>query len=129
MSKFIKYWLPAIIWMSLIFYFSSKQNVSVSTTFTLNFIILKASHMIGYAVLYFLLFRALYSTKHKKKIDESLMQAALFAVLYSASDELHQLFVPTRSGHLEDIMIDSIGIFIMYTYLKYNFKRLKIFIL
>lgn len=128
MYKFLKYWLSAIIWMGIIFYLSSQQHVSVSTESTYNFIVLKTAHMIGYAILYLLLFRVAHSEKKKQKLDETLMKAALYTILYSAFDEIHQLFVPTRSGHLQDVFIDSIGIFIMYSYIKYNFNRIKRFI-
>lgn len=33
----------------------------------------------------------------------------LIAVLYSISDEIHQLFIPGRSGELRDVFIDSCG--------------------
>ena len=35
--------------------------------------------------------------------------ALLFCVLYAASDEFHQLFVPGRSGQFSDVLIDSAG--------------------
>lgn len=34
----------------------------------------------------------------------------IIGVTYAASDEMHQLFVPGRSGKLADILIDSLGI-------------------
>ncbi|MEF2639337.1 MAG: VanZ family protein, partial [Lachnospiraceae bacterium] len=33
-------------------------------------------------------------------------------VLYAASDEFHQLFVPGRSGQVRDVCIDSSGVMI-----------------
>lgn len=33
-----------------------------------------------------------------------------YCVLYAALDEIHQLFVPERSGQVRDVMIDAIGI-------------------
>ncbi len=54
--------------------------------------------------------------------------AFLFCLLYSGSDELHQLFVPGRSGQLTDIVIDvsgaavGIGIYWLY-WRKKNHKR------
>jgi VanZ family protein len=39
--------------------------------------------------------------------------AFFIAVLLACSDELHQLFVPGRSGKLTDVVIDSIGSLIM----------------
>ena len=37
------------------------------------------------------------------------MQAAVLCVLYAASDELHQYFVPDRAA-LGDVVIDALGI-------------------
>lgn len=40
---------------------------------------------------------------------KNLLFAFLFCVLYSGSDEFHQLFVPGRSGQITDVLIDSGG--------------------
>ena len=37
------------------------------------------------------------------------VSAAVFSLLYAASDEFHQTFVPGRSGALSDVMIDFAG--------------------
>ena len=34
------------------------------------------------------------------------------SILYSCTDEFHQLFISGRSGSIRDILIDSIGILI-----------------
>jgi VanZ family protein len=36
----------------------------------------------------------------------------IISVLYAASDELHQLFVPGRMCDLNDFIVDSIGVII-----------------
>ena len=126
MNRFLWYWLPAILWMALIFALSTRQNVSVSEEFVIDFLVLKSLHMVFYSILYFLLFRALYSQKKKQSSTEDvLMKTALVAIVYAATDELHQMFVPTRTGRLQDVVIDSIAIFLMYSYIKYNFRKLK----
>src|SRR5690625_5606766 len=33
----------------------------------------------------------------------------LFTILYAISDEVHQLFIPGRSGEVRDVIIDSFG--------------------
>lgn len=35
----------------------------------------------------------------------------LIGVLYAASDELHQVFVPGRSGMVTDVLLDAVGVF------------------
>ena len=51
--------------------------------------------------------------------------AFFFSFLYACSDEVHQLFVPGRSGNIIDIGIDSIGSFlgVLCYYLFYRFRR------
>lgn len=34
----------------------------------------------------------------------------LFCIFYASLDELHQLFVPERSGQIRDVLIDGIGV-------------------
>lgn len=38
------------------------------------------------------------------------MQASVLCVLYAASDELHQYFVPGRAALVGDVVIDALGI-------------------
>lgn len=82
--------------------------------------------MIEYALLYFLLFRALYvGRKKNSETNKTLIVAFLFAVLYAVSDEIHQSFIPTREGRLRDVLIDTSGILLMYIYIKYHFSCIK----
>lgn len=114
MLKVIKYWLPPLIWMSIIFYFSSFPKVSVTQNAVYAFIIFKALHIIEYAVLYVLLFRAFYSLREKKlTLKYQFLLAFLVGVLYALSDEVHQTFIPTREGKLRDALIDTGGIVLM----------------
>ena len=47
-----------------------------------------------------------YDIKNKKRILITLISG----VLYAISDEIHQTFIPGRSGQVTDVMIDSAGI-------------------
>lgn len=93
-------WLPAIIWMLLIFYGSSQVKVSVAGNFWLNFFFFKTLHIIEYGTLYFLFYAA---NKNKKL-------SIILAFLYALTDEFHQTFISTREGRFRDIFIDSLGI-------------------
>ena len=68
-----------------------------------------------YAVLSFLLFRALQAVVVPRK---ALILSAIIAFLYAVSDEYHQTFVPLREGRARDVFIDSIGIFLMSLFLR-----------
>lgn len=122
--KFIYYWLPPIALMGTIFMLSSRQNISVSEELFINFLFFKTLHMIEYAVLNFLTFRALFKTTDFKFPDQ-LAIAFLVAVAYGITDEIHQTFVPSRSGSFRDIGIDLIGITSMYIFLRSYFPKLR----
>lgn len=80
-----------------------------SIAHTLSMVVRKGAHMTEYAVLTVLLFTAL-SQWHLPL--ERFRRAAIAwggATLYAVTDELHQRFVPGRSGVPTDVLIDSIG--------------------
>lgn len=115
-------WLPAVFWMILIFYFSSRPSTNVSDVYTLNFVFFKTLHVIEYAILYFLLFCGFCFTRELKLSQKQIfIFPILFAILYAVSDEIHQSFVPTREGRLRDVFIDIAGILLMYSYMKRRF--------
>jgi len=106
MKKYI-YWIPVIIWMTIIFLFSSRQRVTVSEVELVNFLFFKTLHVIEYAILYILLFRA--EKYSGTPVTTTYRMAFFLTVLYAATDELHQTFVPTRDGRVRDVIIDAIG--------------------
>lgn len=94
--------LPAILWMLLIFFLSSQQTIGIGQTRTERFLILKTFHLIEYAILYILVYFATNSTKNSIIISYS----------YALTDEFHQSFVPGRDGRFADTLIDLLGIII-----------------
>lgn len=76
---------------------------------SLHFLIRKAGHFLEYAVLAFLARRAFITSTHlfiRRRWFES---ALLLVVLNSLLDELHQSFVPSRTGSIYDSAIDIAG--------------------
>lgn len=67
----------------------------------------KAAHMTEYAVMGILAFAFLAGYMQKKK--KTYFAALLIVAFYAASDEIHQLFVPGRSGQFSDVCIDTLG--------------------
>ena len=68
----------------------------------------KLAHMTEFGILAMLLYWTLGYTKRfadKKRY----IAAFLGAVVYAATDEFHQLFVPDRSGNLFDVFVDATG--------------------
>jgi len=127
--RIISYWLPPIIWMALIFYFSSRFRVSATGKFLFDFIIFKTLHMIEYAILYFLLFRAFHSISGRRlSFNHKLLFPVFLSIFYALSDEFHQTLVPTREGKIRDVLIDSLGILLMYIYIMNNIKQIRKFL-
>ena len=106
--KLTIYYVPVLIWMMVIFYFSSRHSVKVSNDYWIQFAIFKSLHLIEYAFLYLLSYRALFNTvKLKQKM--LLLTALIFIVIYAATDEYHQSFVISREPALRDVIIDAVA--------------------
>ena len=91
-------WLPVILWMGVIFAFSSIPSLGTGLG-TWDYVLRKGAHMTEYAVLACLLVRAL----------GSYGWAFALAVAYAATDEFHQTFVRGRHGTPVDVAIDGVG--------------------
>ena len=119
--------IPSGIWMVIIFVLSSRPRIMVSQEYWTNFIVFKALHIIEYAIL--MMCNTIAIAKNTKGIR--LKTVALFAgslaLLYATTDEVHQLFVPTRLGSARDVLIDSIGIFSVYWWILHYEKSKRSF--
>lgn len=135
MKKIISF-IMLILWMIVIFSFSSADaNKSTGTSDKVittmieikdkitnnetpknekeiivknsSFYIRKLAHITEYLILGFLMFNLLnqYSVTN-------IYYAIGLSILYSCTDEFHQLFISGRSGSIRDVLIDSIGILI-----------------
>lgn len=109
LNKFIIFWLPILVWAGFIFWLSSIPDLKSGVE--QDFILRKIAHILEYAILTFLLFRAL--VKEKISFVKTLILAVIIAFLYSISDEYHQTFVQGRQGSFKDMGIDSVGILLM----------------
>lgn len=106
--RFLKLWFPVFAWCGLIFYFSSLPDLT-SGGGLWDLILRKAAHITEYFILTFLLYRALEGSFNLSFAD-LIFSSAFLSLLYAISDEIHQVFVPTRNGNVGDILIDSMGI-------------------
>lgn len=138
-----------VIWMAFIFSMSSQNSEVSSNTsgdtikvilstvpkFTeqpeevqedvvenLQFITRKSAHFIAYMILGIL---SILIFSKFEKINKKPQFAFLLCVVYAISDEIHQLFVPGRSGQLRDVMIDSSGSFVGIALVLLCIKILK----
>ena len=104
MKKKLSLWLPVVIWMTIIFYFSNRPDLPGGHFDWLDFVSKKAAHVSEFFILNLLSYRAF----QRRYPDYSF----LFTLLVAFSDETHQLFIPGRGAQLTDVIIDSTGILI-----------------
>lgn len=92
-----------LLWMGFIFYLSSFPDLSLKGEFApYDFILRKIAHVTEYAVLSFLL----------KRNFHGYVLTGLLSFAYAITDEIHQYFVPGRSGNFADLGIDAVGVLI-----------------
>ena len=98
------YWIPAILWMGLIFYLSGRTGNELNSLFPLidNF---NPGHVIAYFVLGILFYLALHKYNHRHPYRKALLLCLLFGI----TDELHQYFVPSRYPDIVDVARDLLG--------------------
>jgi VanZ family protein len=130
--RFVRYWMPAIVWMAIIFLGSTDMlsaehtsrflvpflrwidpQISFAALNAIEFGIRKLGHLTEYAILAMLLWRALRSgTRWQMKMSILFLIAWVACAIFAASDEFHQSFVPSRTASLNDVMIDICGAFV-----------------
>jgi len=115
------YWLPVLLWMALIFIVSSRSNLPSHPNKTVDFTLRKAGHLVEYGVLAFLLWRAI-SKERGAPAPLSFGGAFAFSLLYAASDEFHQTFVPGRDGTLLDLGFDALGALLALGLIRWSCK-------
>jgi VanZ family protein len=131
LRAFLNYWLPVLIWMTLIFSASadshSYQHSSLifepllrwlfphmpqAQIAAIHHLFRKCAHLTEYAILALLLWRAIRKPEKNHPRPWNWAEAGLtlsVVFLYAASDEFHQIFVPTRTAQVSDVMIDTCG--------------------
>jgi VanZ family protein len=123
MLRLLKYWTPTFIWLGLIFYLSSRPNISTSTINFIDFGIKKFAHFVEYFILSTLLFYSLSNTT-TKPIKKIAFTSLLCSTLYAMSDEFHQRFVTGRTPHIRDVFFDFLGALsaqlLLYKKFRYN---------
>lgn len=149
LKAFVKYWLPLVLWMSLIFGASADTGSSVRSSRIIGpvvrwffpkisepaldavvFYARKGAHVTVYCVFAMLLWRALRRQAWNDPRPWNARLAALvigLSFLYALSDEMHQHFVPNREGRFHDVLIDTagaaLGLFIMWLFAEWQRRR------
>ena len=127
--------MPVLIWLSLIFIGSTDllsaehtsriigpilrwldPTISAASIARVQFFVRKTGHVIEYAILAGLLWRALrLGTGWQAKMSILFLAAGFVSAFFAATDEFHQSFVPSRTSSPTDVMIDIAGALISLT--------------
>jgi VanZ family protein len=129
MKSFLKYWLPLLIWLGVIFLGSTnlmsaehtsrfivpillwlKPGMAPHSIKLILVVMRKCAHVGEYAILALLLWRALRSGPTLRTKRPMLFGAVLLAcAVFAASDEFHQSFVKSRTPSVRDVILDVAG--------------------
>ncbi|MBA2433149.1 MAG: VanZ family protein [Chthoniobacterales bacterium] len=126
-GKFVKYWVPAIVWIVVALIASSDlmsaertsrffvpflrwltPDISPETVAMAQLMVRKLAHLTEYGVMAALLLRAIRAGTGPLGWPHVLIALAVAAVC-AVSDEFHQSFVASRTGSALDVMIDITG--------------------
>jgi VanZ family protein len=123
----VRYWLPPLAWMALIWIVSSDIGSADHSAGPFGWImsvlfpwatpaqmtwghaaVRKLGHMVEYAILAALWFRTL-SAGRRLPFATSALVALAISVAWAITDEVHQSFVPSRTASALDVVFDSTG--------------------
>jgi len=137
-----EYWMPLILWLVVIFIFSTDAFASSETSrvitpalqllfpwfsnYQLEFwhaVLRKLSHIAEYFVLAVLTYRVL--RQYKSDLTQAKLRTLSFAVFAGAFDELHQRFTLFRTASPVDIGYDCLGAVVALLLIAtYEYRRL-----
>ncbi len=106
-KTFVRWWLPVILWMGVIFIGSSIGNIPRVGGKTTDGIVHRTAHVLEFAVLGALLLRA--ASQEKPVTKREMIAMLIIVALYGASDEFHQRFTPGRSSEGLSVLFDAAG--------------------
>lgn len=127
MSRLVT-WLPPVAWTAVVLSFSSASfsadntggviapllawllpGLAPASIEVLHASIRKAAHVTEYAVLAALWWRALGG----RRVRGAAWLTLLIGVSVAAADEIHQSFIPSRTGAVRDVFIDTAGVLLV----------------
>jgi VanZ family protein len=128
-KNLLKAWIAAILWLIVIAIESTNLASSANTSRILypllhylfgldlprfenwHFFIRKGGHVVGYAILSILAFRAWRETFPAPRNPWWTVRWSAIAILMTAFvaslDEWHQTFIPSRTGRWQDVVLDT----------------------
>jgi hypothetical protein len=106
-KKFVKWWLPVLVWMGVIFAGSSIGSLPRVGGRATDSVAHRAAHVMEFAILGALTLRAVGQDRRTTKRE--LIITLIIIALYGASDEFHQRFTPGRSSEGIAVVFDVAG--------------------
>jgi VanZ family protein len=125
--RWLRAWLPALVWAVVISTFSTgaftSENTSrvivpflhwllphadAETLSFIHYVIRKCGHVTEYFILSLLLLRGLQAGNRKFGFQLASV-VILMVAAYAALDEFHQSFVPGRTAAVSDVLLDTAG--------------------
>ena len=109
MRIFIWYWVPVVLYAGLIVTLSSMSTPQTHFPSWFDGISDKVWHALEYAVLAILCYRAFLYGAGSRVAAYAVPLAMVAAILFGATDEIHQYFVPLREADGLDVLADATG--------------------
>ncbi len=129
MKKILKFWLPPLVWMAVIFpvgnrvlassrlyevfmalLYTAFPRIPAETAGLCYIVFRKSLHFVEYGILAGLVYRAFRAGRGPRWKGAWALQAGVFAITYGFLDEFLQSFVPNRNGSPIDWLVDTAGI-------------------
>jgi VanZ family protein len=128
MTQFLRIWTPVLLWAVLISVFSTDDFSSVNTSSYVdpvihwmfpsapievggyvNLMVRKLAHLTEYFVFAWLLARGFKSSSNAGLRSRWVLWTLLIVGFYASTDELHQLYVSSRTASARDVLLDFLG--------------------
>ena len=140
----VRAWWPAVVWVGIIViestdYLSSEHTgnalywllkrvfgqINLYDFLVWHHYLRKAGHVVGYGILCLLLLRGLRATLNvsPRFILITAALAWLGTAFVAALDEWHQAFIPSRTGTMRDVILDSIAGLVFLLVAQIWFRR------
>lgn len=127
MKKYLAVWIPVGIMCVVIFLFSRDRMSDAHSNYLLALLLRlfhldtprnlaelaypfrKLAHIVVYSLLSLITYRALRGSRRTGFDAGTAIRSVVFCLLYAASDEFHQTFVPGRGPAVHDALLDGLA--------------------